>query len=72
MLSQIFKYRVDKQMLFDFLDQTAVAKGEKKYIFDNTSYKKAVYLELIDPFINDLKSYYHTSKLFYLEKKKII
>ena len=70
MLSQIFKYRVEIKMLFDFLDQTAVTKGDKKYKFDNTSYKKAVLLNLLDPFLNEIKKYYHTSKLFYVEKKK--
>ena len=69
MISQIFKNRVEKKDLFDFLDQVAITKTDTKYIFDNTSYKKACFLEILEPFLNNLKENYHTSKLFYIEKK---
>ena len=68
MISQIFKKRVDKQILFDFLNQVSL-KGATKYIFDNGSYKKAGLLNILEPFIEDLKPYYHISKLHYIEKK---
>jgi hypothetical protein len=68
MISQIFKQRVEKQFLFDFLDQVSL-KGATKYIFDNSSYKRSGLLNILEPFINDLKQYYHRSKLHYLEKK---
>lgn len=69
MLSQIFKKYIDKQILFDFLDKIAAQKFDTKYIFDNTSYKKAHLLEIFDSFIEEVKPYYHSSKLFYTEKK---
>ena len=68
MISQIFKQCVKKQILFEFLDQVSL-KGATKYIFDNSSYKRSGLLNILEPFINELKPYYHTSKLHYVEKK---
>lgn len=68
MISQIFKKRVDKQLLFNFLNQVSL-KGATKYIFDNSSYKKAGLLNILEPFIEELKPFYHISKRHYLEKK---
>ena len=68
MISQIFKNRVEKETLFEFLDLVA-SKKEIKYVFDNTCYKRAIYLELLQPFLDDIKECYHISKRFYVEKK---
>ena len=68
MISQIFKTRIDKEILFDFLDKVA-SKGEIKYIFDNNSYKRAIFLEILEPFIKEVKPHYHISKQIYVDKK---
>lgn len=68
MISQIFKERVEKEVLFSFLDQIAV-KGDTKYTFDNTSYKRAVYLNVLEPFFSLIRPCYHVSKQFYVDKK---
>jgi hypothetical protein len=68
MISQIFKQRVEKEILFNFLDKIA-SKGETKYIFDNTSYKRSVFLDILKPFLDDVRPYYHVSKQAYVDKK---
>jgi len=68
MISQIFKDRVEKELLFDFLDKVAT-KGDTKYIFDNTSYKRATFLDILKPFLDEVKPCYHVSKQVYVDKK---
>jgi len=68
MISQIFKTIVEKEVLMNFLDAVAL-KGSTKYTFDNTSYKRAVLMELLDPFLQTVRTHYHTSKTFYVDKK---
>lgn len=66
--SQIFKSKVPNETLFIFLNEVCI-KNEKCYVFNNNSYKKAIFMGLIDNFLNDCKQYYHLSKQKYLEKK---
>jgi hypothetical protein len=68
MISQIFKTPVDKETLFEFLDAVAT-KGVNKYIFDNSSYKRAVLMNKLDPFLEEVRPHYHMSKQFYIDKK---
>lgn len=67
-MSQIFKEKINKSKLYDLLDQICF-KNETKYIFDNSSYKKANMLNLLEPFIESIKPYYHISKKYYVERK---
>lgn len=68
-MSQIFKKIVDKQILFDFLDIISINKTDNKYVFSNSSYKKAVLNNSIQPFVDSIKENYHISKRYYLERK---
>jgi hypothetical protein len=68
MTSQIFKQSVPNALLFEFLDNTSL-KTEKKYIFNITSYKKALVNNIIENFLIECKPYYFTSKQKYLERK---
>jgi hypothetical protein len=68
MSSQIFKQSVPNALLFGFLDNTSL-KTEKKYIFNKTSYKKALVNNIIENFLIECKPYYFTSKQKYLERK---
>jgi hypothetical protein len=43
--------------------------SEKYYILSKTIFKKAEFNHLINNFISDLKTHYHTSKHYYLERK---
>ena len=69
MISQIFKSHVDKIILINLLDKIAY-KHDTKYIFDNDCYKRAVMLNVLDEFINEIRPYYHKSKQHYIDKKK--
>ena len=68
-MSQTFKSRVDKDILFDFLEKNC-EKTEKRYIFNLYSYKRGELNESNEVFVESLKPYYHKAKLFYLERKR--
>ena len=67
-MSQTFKSRVDKDILFDFLKLNC-EKTEKYYVFNLTSYKRGELNDSNNAFLESLKQYYHKAKLFYLERK---
>ena len=68
MSSQIFKKNIPIEILFNLLDLICT-KNDKYYIFNNTSYKKGIFNEEIQKFLELCKEYYHNSKKKYLEKK---
>jgi hypothetical protein len=68
MSSQIFKNPIPNQLLIKLLDDIAV-KSEKCYVLNNNSYKKGIFNDVINNFINECKSYYHLSKRKYLDRK---
>jgi len=68
MLKKTFKQAIPHNLLFDLLEQVCL-KTDKYYFFDLNAYKKMIFLELQDPFILAIREYYHTSKLFYLDRK---
>jgi len=68
MSSQIFKNTIPTKILFELLDKICV-KNEKHYTFNLETFKKGIYLEEIQKFIEECKPYYYTSKHKYLEKK---
>ena len=65
---QIFKNNVPNESLFYLLDNTC-AKNEKYYIFNIDSFKRGIYKELIQNFIETCRPYYHISKRKYLDRK---
>jgi len=68
MTSQIFKNNIPNYMLFDLLEKICM-KNEKHYTFNMEAFKKGVYKEDIQKFLEDCKPYYFLSKRKYLEKK---
>lgn len=68
MSTQIFKKKIDTQILYDLLDKIAF-KNEKFYMFNNESFKKGILQEDIVKFMEECKEYYHLSKQKYLERK---
>lgn len=68
MSSQIFKNQVPTNIFLELLDKICL-KNEKHYTFNNESFKKGVYNESIQNFIEMCKPYYHISKRKYLERK---
>ena len=65
---QIFKKNVPNENLFQLLDSICL-KNEKHYILDVDSFKKGIFKEIIQQFLDNCKQYYHLSKRKYLEKK---
>jgi hypothetical protein len=68
MSTQIFKNNVPTKDLFELLDSICL-KNEKHYIFNSESFKRGLYKESIQKFVDFCKPYYHISKRKYLEKK---
>ncbi len=68
MSSQIFKTDVPKDMLFEFLRK--VCKEEDNYyLLSKVSFQQAKYHELIRPFCESLKEFYHASKQYYVTRQ---
>ena len=68
MSTQIFKNKVPSELLFNLLNSICL-KNEKHYTFNIDSFKRGVFKESIQKFIQDCTPYYHISKRKYLEKK---
>ena len=68
MSSQIFKNNIPNNVFFELMDSICL-KNEKHFTFNFESFKKGIYKELIQTFIEYCKSFYHISKRKYLEKK---
>jgi hypothetical protein len=68
MTSQIFKNNIDNAILFELLDLICI-KNDNYYTFNFESFKKGVYNESIQKFIEYCNPYYHIAKRKYLEKK---
>jgi len=68
MSTQIFKNQIPNNVLFDLLDKICL-KNEKHYTFNMVSFKKGIYSEEIQKFINYCIPFYHLSKRKYLERK---
>jgi len=68
MASQIFKTNVPNSLLFNLLHNVCI-KNNNCYIFNSDAYKKGVYKEEIQKFMEECKPYYFISKRTYLDKK---
>jgi hypothetical protein len=68
MSTQIFKKKIPNENIFELLDLISL-KNEKYYTFNIVSFKKGVFKELIQQFIENYTLYYHISKRKYLETK---
>ena len=68
MSTQIFKNSIPSEKIFDLLESLCI-KNDKYYLFDSISFKKGIFTEEINIFLEKCKPYYHLSKRKYLEKK---
>jgi tRNA G18 (ribose-2'-O)-methylase SpoU len=68
MSNQIFKKEFPIEMLYDLLNKISIKK-EKYYILNKESYKKGIFINNIQEFIDKCKEYYYKSKQKYLDKK---
>jgi hypothetical protein len=65
---QIFKQNIPNNLIFDLLEVICL-KNEKYYTFNIESYKRGLYKEIIQQFIENCRPYYHISKRKYLDRK---
>jgi hypothetical protein len=65
---QIFKNKIPNDIFFELLDKICL-KNDKYYVFNIESFKKGIYTEDIQKFIEFCKPFYYLSKKKYLERK---
>ena len=68
MSTQIFKREIPTKNIFNLLESICI-KNDKHYFFDSNSFKKGVFTQEIQTFLENCKPYYHISKQKYLTKK---
>jgi hypothetical protein len=68
MSRQIFKNNIPVTILFDLLDSICF-KNEKNYILNIEAFKKGIFKEVLQKFLEDCRPYYHLSKHKYLDRK---
>tara|TARA_B000000609_G_C24172140_1_gene351131 strand:+ start:1349 stop:1681 length:333 start_codon:yes stop_codon:yes gene_type:complete len=69
MTNQLFKSNPPNSLLFDLLDKIYLFKNDNHFVINDTSFKKSIYLDLLSPFCEELKEYYHASKTFYVDRE---
>lgn len=62
---QLFKNHIPIEILYDLLYNNTI-KTEDYYCINKESYKKLIFNNQLDPFVQSLKEYYHLSKQSYL------
>ena len=70
MSGQIFKTAVSREYFFTFLSKCTVKKLNH-YHLTKTSFKSAVFQDLIQPFCESIKDNYYVSKQHYITRKMI-
>lgn len=68
MSSQIFKNHVPNEMLIKLLNEISV-KSDKGYILNNDAYKKGIFMNVLESFLDGCIPYYYVSKQKYLTRK---
>lgn len=63
---QIFKKNYPKESFITFIDKFAY-KNNNYYLINKSYYKRAIFLDIINDFIDDIKEYYHISKRKYVD-----
>ena len=67
-MSQLFKKNVEKQDLYQFLESVCILSEENYFLIDNSTFKRAVLTEKLQPFLDLIKDCYHVSKQFYVTR----
>jgi hypothetical protein len=68
MLKQIFKQNIDPSKVYEFLEKFCL-KTDKYYLLDINAYKKMIFHNLHEAFLQEIIEYYHASKQFYVTRK---
>lgn len=67
MSSQIFKKIYPKESFINFISKFAYNNNNKYFLINKSYYKRAIFLDIVGDFIDDIKEYYHISKVKYIE-----
>lgn len=67
MSSQIFKKTYPKESFINFIEKFAYYNNDNYYLINKSYYKRAIFLDIIKDFIDDIKDYYHVSKRKYID-----
>ena len=68
METQIFKKTIPKEFIINFLEK--ICDNTNDYLLLNkAAFRKSEFHNLLSPFLEELKEYYHKSKQFYLTRK---
>jgi hypothetical protein len=69
MSSQIFKKIYPKESLLNFISKFAYYNNNNNnyYLINKSYYKRAIFIDIIKDFVDDIKDYYHVSKRKYIE-----
>ena len=68
MSAQLFKTNIPKKNIYDLLE-IICTKTDKNYILNKDAFKKGIFNNIIQNFLEECKPYYHLSKQKYIEKK---
>tara|TARA_Y100000389_G_C17373566_1_gene470371 strand:- start:37 stop:429 length:393 start_codon:yes stop_codon:yes gene_type:complete len=68
-MSQNFKKIYNINKFFDIIMKYCNNERKNEYIFSPIAYKKLIYNKQLEPFISELKEYYHKSKQFYINRE---
>ena len=76
MVSQIIKKDIPTNIIYEFLDKICdnnvnenIIDQKKYFTINKSSFRKAEFHNLIIPFLEVIKQYYHLSKQFYITRK---
>ena len=68
--SQIIKDTIDKQMFINFIKKNLVKLSKPdNYVLNNNVYKRLVLFNELQPFLDNLKPHYYSSKQYYLDRE---
>lgn len=68
MTSQIFKNLIPIEVFNNFLNDISL-KIDDKYVINHNCFKRGIYNEIIQKFIENCKEFYYLSKRKYIERK---
>lgn len=67
MVNQIFKKCIPIEVVEEYLKGVCI-KEKDTYVFNNYCFKRIKLNDMLEPFLEKIKQYYHTSKLYYINR----
>jgi len=68
MLKQIFRENIPIEVLYSLLEKVCL-KTDKYYLVDQNTYRKILFHNYNELFLEEIKPYYHKSKIFYATRE---